>query len=136
VGLSNADMSDTEQISEDECLAVWCAGDDWCAVTCAMDVIGKKWHPVIIHRLLQHDALRFNELGEQVGPITNKVLSQSLEDLEEKDLVNREIVSEKPVAVEYSLTERGQSLEPVIESLEEWGKTYLQPAETEDESVC
>jgi len=129
-------MSDMGGVPEDECLAVWCAGDDWCAVTCAMDVIGKKWHPVIVHRLLQHGALRFNELSEEVGGITNKMLSQSLEDLEEKELVNREIVSEKPVAVEYSLTERGQSLEPVIDSLEEWGKTYLRPTEDQDQSVC
>jgi len=129
-------MSDSGGVPEDECLAVWCAGDDWCAVTCAMDIIGKKWHPVIVHRLLQHGALRFNELGEEVGAITNKMLSQSLEDLEEKELVDREIVSEKPVAVEYSLTERGQSLEPVIDSLEEWGKTYLRPPEDQDQSVC
>lgn len=129
-------MSDSAKVPENECLAVWCAGDDWCAVTCAMDVIGKKWHPVIIHRLLEHDALRFNELSEEVDGITNKMLSQSLEDLEEKELVNREIVNEKPVAVEYSLTERGQSLEPVIKSLEEWGKTYLRPAKNKDESAC
>jgi DNA-binding HxlR family transcriptional regulator len=129
-------MSDAAGVPEDECLAVWCAGDDWCAVTCAMDVIGKKWHPVIIHRLLQHDALRFNELSEAAGGITNKMLSQSLGDLEDKDLVNREIVSEKPVAVEYSLTERGQSLEPVINALEEWGKTYLRPAANSDDSDC
>jgi DNA-binding HxlR family transcriptional regulator len=129
-------MSDSAEVSEDDCLAVWCAGDDWCAVTCAIEVIGKKWHPVIIHRLLQHDALRFNELSDEVGAITNKMLSQSLEDLEEKELVNREIVSEKPVAVEYSLTDRGQSLQPVIHSLEEWGKTYLRPAESEADAAC
>jgi DNA-binding HxlR family transcriptional regulator len=129
-------MSDTGEVSEDECLAVWCAGDDWCAVTCAMDVIGKKWHPVIVHRLLHHEALRFNELSEEVDGVTNKMLSQSLDDLEEKELVNREIVSEKPVAVEYSLTERGRSLEPVIESLEEWGKTYLRPTEEQSDAVC
>lgn len=129
-------MRETADVPEDDCLAVWCAGDDWCAVTCAMDVIGKKWHPVIIHRLLQHDALRFNDLSEEVGGITNKMLSQSLEDLEEKELVNREIVSEKPVAVEYSLTERGRSLQPVIDSLEDWGKRYLRPSESPEESAC
>jgi DNA-binding HxlR family transcriptional regulator len=129
-------MSDSDEVPEDECLAVWCAGDDWCAVTCAMDVIGKKWHPVIVHRLLQHDALRFNQLDNEVGAITNKMLSQSLEGLEEEDLVDREIVSEKPVAVEYSLTDRGRSLQPVIDSLEEWGKTYLRPAESEADAAC
>ncbi|WP_323192053.1 helix-turn-helix domain-containing protein [Halostella sp. PRR32] len=128
-------MSDTTEVPEDECLAVWCAGDDWCAVTCAMDVIGKKWHPVIIHRLLRRDELRFNELSDEVDGITNKMLSQSLDDLEEKELVDRTIVSEKPVAVEYSLTERGRSLERVIDSLEQWGKTHLQPPESEVESA-
>jgi DNA-binding HxlR family transcriptional regulator len=129
-------MRDTVEVPDDDCLAVWCAGDDWCAVTCTMDVIGKKWHPVIIHRLLQHDALRFNELSNEVGAITNKMLSQSLDDLEEKRLVDREIVSEKPVAVEYSLTNQGESMQPVIDSLEEWGKTYLRPAESEEDATC
>lgn len=129
-------MNDATDVPADECLAVWCAGDDWCAITCAMDVVGNKWHPVIIHRLLQDRALRFNELSDAVGGITNKMLSGSLDDLEEKDLVDREVVNEKPVAVEYSLTERGRSLEPVIEALQEWGQTHLQPAESESESAC
>jgi len=128
-------MKDADGISEDECIAVWCAGDDWCAVTCTMDVIGNKWHPVIVHRLLNHGPLRFNELSNEVGNVTNKVLSESLDDLEEKGLVDRTVVNEKPVEVEYSLTEQGQSLEPVIEALQEWGQTELQPAETESESI-
>ena len=122
-------MSNSAEIPTEDCLAEWCAGEDWCAVTCAMDVIGKKWHPVITHRLLQQEALRFNELGQEIGGITNKMLSQSLDDLEAKNLVDRAVVSEKPVAVEYSLTERGRSLEPVIDSLEAWGEQYLRPAE-------
>lgn len=129
-------MTETADIPEEECLAVWCAGDDWCAVTCTMDVIGNKWHPVIIHRLLNRGPLRFNELADEVGPITNKVLSNSLKDLQEKELVERTIVNEQPVEVEYALTERGESLESVIESLEEWGKTHLRPADSEDDSVC
>jgi DNA-binding HxlR family transcriptional regulator len=129
-------MSKTADIPEEECLAVWCAGDDWCAVTCTMEVIGNKWHPVIIHRLLKHGPLRFNELADEVGVITNKVLSNSLKDLQEKELVERTIVNERPVEVEYALTERGQSLKQVIESLEEWGKTHLRPADSQDESVC
>jgi DNA-binding HxlR family transcriptional regulator len=129
-------MSETVDVSEEDCIAVWCAGDDWCAVTCTMNLIGNKWHPVVIHRLLNHGPLRFNELASETGAVTNKVLSQSLDDLEEKGLIDRTIVSEKPVAVEYSLTERGESLDPVIGALEQWGKTNLQPAESEEESVC
>lgn len=129
-------MSEATDIPEEECLAVWCAGTDWCAVTCTMEVIGNKWHPVIVHRLLDHGPLRFNELSEEVGAITNKVLSNSLKDLQEKELVERTIVSDQPVEVEYALTERGESLEEVIESLESWGKTHLRPADTQEESVC
>ena len=129
-------MSGTTEVPADDCLAVWCAGDDWCALTCTMEVIGNKWHPVIVQRLLDHGPLRFNELSEEVGPITNKVLSNSLKDLGEKGLVNRTIINEQPVKVEYELTERGQTLEPVIRALQDWGRTYLTPAPSEAESAC
>lgn len=129
-------MSETADLSEDECLAVWCAGDDWCAVTCAMAVIGNKWHPVIVHRLLKRGPLRFNELANEIGGVTNKVLSESLEDLQQKGLVERSVINEKPVQVQYTLTERGQSLDSVIHALAEWGKNNLRPAPNQDESVC
>ena len=128
-------MSGTD-VPEDECIAVWCAGEDWCEVTCTMNVIGKKWHPVIVDRLLDRGVLRFNELSNEIGGITNKVLSESLDDLEEKGLLDRTIVNEKPVKVEYSLTDRGRSVEPVIEALREWGQSQLCPAENESKSVC
>lgn len=129
-------MSRADDVPEEECLAVWCAGENWCAVTCTMEVIGNKWHPVIIHRLLNDGPLRFNELSEEVGPITNKVLSNSLKDLQGKDIVERTIVNEQPVAVEYALTERGESLDTVIQALETWGTTHLRPANSEAESIC
>ena len=129
-------MHGKTEIPEEDCLAIWCAGDEWCALTCAMEVIGNKWHPVIVHRLLEGGPLRFNELSEEVGPITNKVLSNSLKDLGEKGLVDRTIVNEQPVEVEYELTDRGQTLEPVIRALQEWGRTYLTPARSEAASVC
>jgi DNA-binding HxlR family transcriptional regulator len=87
-------------------------------------------------RLLEADSLRFNELLETVDGITNKVLSESLDDLEDKDLVDRTVVSEKPVRVEYALTDRGRSLRPVIEALEQWGSAHLRPASSEAESYC
>jgi DNA-binding HxlR family transcriptional regulator len=108
-----------------EQLAVWCAGDDWCPVTTTATLIGKKWHPVIIHRLLEHGPLGFNALKTEVDGISSKVLSDSLSDLEESQLVDRTIVSEKPFRVEYSLTERGSALEPIVDAMAEWGQTYL-----------
>ena len=112
-----------------ERIAVWCAGKDWCPITTTASLIGKKWHPVIVHRLLEAGPLGFNALKEEVDGISSKVLSDSLEDLEEKTLVDRTIVSEKPFRVEYSLTERGASLEPVIEAMAEWGQQHLKPPE-------
>lgn len=117
-------------------LEVWCAGKAWCPVTSTTTLIGKKWHPVIIHRLLEHGGLGFNALKDEVDGISSKVLSDSLDDLEQKCLVNREIVNEKPVRVEYSLTEIGESLEPIIVEMRNWGMEYLQPAERKDQSIA
>ena len=114
----------------DHRLEVWCAGEEWCPVTTTMSLIGKKWHPVIIHRLLQHDALGFNELKREVDGISSKVLSDSLDDLEENGFVDRTVVSDKPVRVEYSLTELGRSLEPVIMAMRDWGSEHLKPPAT------
>lgn len=113
-------------------MPIWSAGEDWCGVTASMQVIGSKWHPVIIDRLLRHGALGFNQLQNEIGDITNKVLSDSLDDLQEKKLVNRTVIDEKPVRVEYSLTGRGKSLQPVIEALDEWGSAHVRPV-TDDE---
>jgi len=63
------------------------------------------------------------------------VLSDSLDDLEDKQLVNREIVSEKPVRVEYSLTEYGESLETLIMEMRDWDMNYLGPAKEKDSSL-
>ena len=117
-------------------LPVWCSGEDWCAITSTATLIGKKWHPVIVHRLLEGGPQGFNDLKESVDGISSKVLSDSLEDLEEKDLVDREVISDRPFRVEYSLTERGASLEPVIEAMREWGNEHLTAAEDRDTSVA
>jgi DNA-binding HxlR family transcriptional regulator len=117
-------------------LAVWCAGDEWCPVTTTATLIGKKWHPVIIHRLLQAGPLGFNALKEEVDGISSKVLSDSLSDLEDVGLLEREIISEQPFRVEYSLTPRGEDLEPVIEAMAEWGETHLEPAPDSSSSVA
>jgi len=116
-------LADVDETDESP-LAVWCSGEEWCPITATATVLGKKWHPVIIHRLLESPQ-GFNDLKRSVDGISSKVLSDSLESLEEYDLVEREIVSEKPFRVRYSLTERGESLGPVIEAMREWGETHL-----------
>lgn len=110
-------------------MPVWCSGQDWCPITATAKLIGKKWHPVIIHRLLERGSLGFNSLKKEVDGISSKVLSESLEDLEDKDLLEREVVNEKPVRVRYSLTDRGRSLEPLISEMRQWGEKMLVSAE-------
>jgi len=121
---------------DSEPMAVWCAGEEWCPITSTATLIGKKWHPVILHRLLEAGPMGFNDLKEDVDGISSKVLSDSLEDLEEKDLVDREVVSDRPFRVNYSLTERGESLEPVIYAMRDWGMEHLQAAGDRDSSVA
>jgi DNA-binding HxlR family transcriptional regulator len=111
-------------MSADEPLEVWCAGEEWCPITACATVLGKKWHPVIVHRLLE-EPRGFNDLKRAVDGISSKVLSDSLENLEGYGLLERTVVSEKPFRVEYALTERGASLEPIVESMYEWGETHL-----------
>lgn len=110
----------------DDSLASWCADEEWCAITRGAQVLGKKWHPVIVHRLLDGGPLGFNRLQERVDGISSTVLSDSLDDLEEKGIVDRSVICESPYRVEYSLTERGRDLGPVIGALEAWGREHLE----------
>lgn len=117
-----------------ERLAVWCAGEEWCPITTTATLIGKKWHPVIIHRLLGNGPSGFNELKADVDGISSKVLSDSLEDLQNNGIVEREVINEQPFRVQYSLTERGASLEPVTESMAQWGNAHLEPSDGEPQT--
>ncbi|XVH32711.1 winged helix-turn-helix transcriptional regulator [Haloferacaceae archaeon DSL9] len=110
-------------------LEVWCAGEEWCPITTTATLIGKKWHPVVIHRLLENGPLGFNALKEEVDGISSKVQSDVLEDLESNGFIERNIISDKPFRVQYALTDRGESLEPVIFAMRDWGLEYLAPPE-------
>ncbi|WP_254538875.1 winged helix-turn-helix transcriptional regulator [Halomarina litorea] len=112
-----------------ERLEVWCAGQQWCPVTATAAIIGKKWRPVIIHRLLEHGGLGFSALQSEVDGISSKVLSENLEYLEELHLVDRAIVSERPFRVEYTLSDQGKSLRPIIAAMGNWGMQHLSPPE-------
>lgn len=121
--------------TEGDGIPIWWSGEKWCPITGTAKLIGRKWHPVIIHRLLENGSSGFSELLSDIDGISNKVLSDSLDDLEEKGLVKREITNEKPVRVRYSLTERGESLMPVIDAMYEWGNSHLVAADSKEQSV-
>ena len=108
-----------------ERVPVPCAGDEWCPITTTATLVGRKWHPVILHRLMEGGPAGFNELEGRVDGISSKVLSESLDDLEDHALVTREVLTEKPVRVQYSLTALGASLDSVVYAMRDWGTEHL-----------
>jgi DNA-binding HxlR family transcriptional regulator len=88
-----------------------------------LDIVSGKWKLLIIFHL-RHGARRFKELQRELTGITPRMLSKELKDLEQNDLIMREVFDTTPVTVAYSLTEHGDSLCPVIQSLYEWGQKH------------
>lgn len=86
-----------------------------------LSVIGGKWKMVIIYLLAENQPVRFNDLKRQIGAITYKTLSAQLKELEADGLVLRKEYPQVPPKVEYSLTEKAETLLPVLEGLCEWG---------------
>ncbi|MET3851386.1 DNA-binding HxlR family transcriptional regulator [Paenibacillus sp. OAE614] len=86
-----------------------------------LSVIGGKWKMVIIYLLAENQPVRFNDLKRQIGAITFKTLSSQLKELEADGMVKRKEYPQVPPKVEYSLTEKAETLLPVLEGLCEWG---------------
>lgn len=93
-----------------------------CALDITMDFIGGKWKTVVLW-YLRNRTMRFSELRKQIPDITEKMLSIQLKGLEDDGLVKREVFPEVPLRVEYSLTEFGKTLVPVLEAVAKWGRT-------------
>lgn len=94
-------------------------------VSATVDLISKKWHPAIIQALLESGPLRFNELKAELEGVSGKVLTDSLDDLVENDLVERTVITESPRRVEYELTAHGRGLQSALEELASWGDRHL-----------
>lgn len=94
-----------------------------CPVEITMGLIGDKWKILIIRDLLT-GTKRFGELRKSLNGISQKVLTNNLRDMEKSGLVHREVFAEVPPRVEYSLTDTGWSLKPVLDSMVQWGNSY------------
>lgn len=94
-----------------------------CPVETTLTLIGDKWK-VLILRDLMPGTKRFGELKKSIGSVSQKVLTAQLRDMEQSGLVNRKAYAEVPPRVEYSLTELGRSLEPVLNAMWSWGEGY------------
>lgn len=88
-----------------------------------MELVGKRWTALIIYQLLEGPQ-RFNAI-EAALPISGRLLSERLKELEKEGIVERKVYSEVPVRVEYNLTDKGHSLEQTVREIEIWAKTWL-----------
>ncbi len=94
-----------------------------CPVETTLMLIGDKWK-VLILRDLMDGTKRFGELKKSIGTVSQKVLTAQLRDMEEKGLLTRKVYAEVPPRVEYTLTDTGYSLRPVLDSMVSWGRDY------------
>ena len=94
-----------------------------CPVETTLTLIGDKWK-VLILRDLMPGTKRFGELRKSVGDVSQKVLAAQLRDMEKSGLVHREVYAEVPPRVEYTLTDTGYSLKPILDSMVAWGADY------------
>lgn len=104
----------------------------YCNVELTLQVIGGKWKPIIMYRLGDGGTLRFSEVKRSIPNISQKMLTQQLRELEADGVVHREVHPQVPPRVDYSLTELGKSVMPVIESLSRWGRRYEDWANRQD----
>ena len=98
-----------------------------CPVETTLSLIGDKWKVLILRDLLP-GTTRFGELKRSIGSVSQKVLTAQLRDMEEKGLVTRTVYAEVPPRVEYTLTETGYSLRPILDAMERWGTDYKKKA--------
>nr|WP_295949258.1 helix-turn-helix domain-containing protein [uncultured Agathobaculum sp.] len=94
-----------------------------CPVETTLMLIGDKWK-VLILRDLMPGTRRFGELKKSIGSVSQKVLTAQLRDMEANGLVHRKVYAEVPPRVEYSLTEVGRSLKPILDAMSTWGQGY------------
>jgi DNA-binding HxlR family transcriptional regulator len=96
----------------------------FCPVATTVELIGNKWKLLIMRELLT-GTKRFNELHKSIDGISQKVLTENLRKMEKDGIVDRKAYAVVPPKVEYSLSELGNSLRPIIDSMSDWGTAYI-----------
>ena len=102
-----------------------------CSMELTLALIGGKWKSLILWKL-GDSTLRFSELRKNLPQVTQKMLTQQLRELEEDGLVHRHVYTQVPPRVEYSLTQAGKSILPILNSMCEWGLQYITSIQTEN----
>ena len=91
----------------------------------AISLLSQRWTALVIYHLLSGPG-RFSVIQSSIG-ISGKVLSDRLKELERHGIVKRDVIPETPVIIEYSLTEKGHSMEPILRTIEDWSQAWVQP---------
>jgi DNA-binding HxlR family transcriptional regulator len=99
-------------------------GIEDCPVARTLDVIGERWTALLLRDLLRHGPRRFQDFQASLPGVAPNTLSARLKAMEDDDLVKRVVYSERPMRLEYVLTDKGKSLGPVIKALRDWGRTH------------
>lgn len=94
---------------------------NFCPVETSIELLSGKWKGRILWKLYNEKTMRFGELRKALGNITEKMLTAQLRELESVNIINRKVYTEVPPKVEYSLTEFGMSLTPILDKFAEWG---------------
>lgn len=95
-----------------------------CPVATTVQLIGNKWKILILRNLIYNGTQRFGDFLKTIPAISKKVLTDNLRALENDGLINRKVFAEVPPRVEYSLSELGNTLKPVLDALRDWGNEY------------
>ncbi|MEO0881729.1 MAG: helix-turn-helix domain-containing protein [Pseudomonadota bacterium] len=95
-----------------------------CPITHTLSVVGGKWKPIVIF-LVSNDVNRFGEMQRSIEGISKQMLTRQLRELEADGIIHRKVFAEVPPRVEYSITEVGRTLYPVIHAMREWGEKRL-----------
>lgn len=95
-----------------------------CPVETCVSLVGSKWRLLVMRDLLLNGSMRFKELQRSIGGVSQKVLTNNLREMEDAGLIVRRVYAEVPPRVEYSLTEIGESLRPVMDALWAWGEGH------------
>ncbi|MEW9094779.1 MAG: helix-turn-helix domain-containing protein [Clostridiaceae bacterium] len=99
--------------------------DKSCPIEHTVDLIGHKWKVLILRNLMNNGTQRFNELNKGIKGISQKMLTQQLRKMESDGLIRRKVYPEVPPRVEYSLTELGQTLKPILDAMSHWGTEHI-----------
>lgn len=99
-------------------------GIDGCPVARTLDLIGERWTALLVRDLLLHGSRRFQDFQASLPGVAPNTLSARLKAMEDDGLVERVLYNERPLRLEYVLTEKGKSLGPVIKAMREWGRKH------------